>query len=113
MPPPAIERSDCSAICGSPRAIRNSITDACGNFGARPQPPLTLSKPLRTVATASSSAAAVNGSVDGASSAPPASRGATCSPCARISSRWVSQASATAASTWRQLGSPWRGVGGK
>jgi hypothetical protein len=97
----------------SPRVNRYSITDACGNFGARPQPPLTLSKPLPSVATASSRAACAKGSCDGVSSAPPARRGATRSPCARISSRWVSHASATAASTWRQLGIPWRGDGGK
>ena len=32
---------------------------------------------------------------------------------ARISSRCLSQAAVTASSTWRQLGMPWRGSGGK
>src|SRR3954465_5245536 len=55
MPPPAIERSVWSAIGSSSRANRNSMTEACGNFGGPPQPPLTLSKPWRRTATASSS----------------------------------------------------------
>ena len=89
------------------------MTEACGNFGARPQPPWTLSKLVRSVATASSSATPSSGCSEGASSAPPDSRGATCSPWARMSSRWVSHASATAPSTCRQLGIPWRASGGK
>ena len=56
------------------------MTDACGNFGAPPQPPWMLSKLSRSEATASSSGAPSNGSCDGASNAPPASRGATFSP---------------------------------
>jgi len=89
------------------------MTDACGNFGGPPQPPLTLSKPWRSTATASSSDAPSTGCSEGVSSAPPASRGATRSPWARISSRCVSHASATAPSTWRQLGIPMRASGGK
>ena len=54
-------------------------------------------------------------------SAPPTARAARWrratarrgSPCSRISSRRLSQASATASSTIRQLGMPWRGSGGK
>ena len=89
------------------------MTEACGNLAAPPQPPLMLSKPWRSTATASSSEAPSSGCSEGVSSAPPASRGATRSPCARISSRWVSHASATAPSTCCQLGIPIRACGGK
>ncbi len=54
-----------------------------------------------------------NGSWDGFSSAPPRRRSATRCPPARISSARSSQASDTAPSTWRQLGAPIRGSGGK
>ena len=36
-----------SAIACSPRSSRNSITEACGNFGAPPKPPLRASKVSR------------------------------------------------------------------
>ena len=95
------------------RPIRNSSAEAGGNLGAPPKPPKFGSNWAARFCSASSITPA-----DGASSgartfagalSPSTVRGAD----SRISSRRVLHASATPSSTWRKLGIPCRGSGGK
>ena len=113
MPPRAIASSVSSDISRSPRASSSSIIEAGGNFGARPNPPLTRSYVPHSEISASRTSSWVIGSTDGSSLAVAPSASTIRTPWLRICSRRLVQASATPSSTIRQLGSPWRDSGGK
>jgi hypothetical protein len=113
MPPLAIARSARTPASVSPRASRKRITDALGNFGARPQPPCPRSSWATSASTARSRSAGSRSSPLGFNAAAPASASATRSPCSRISARLSRHALATASSTWRHDAMPIRGSGGK
>ena len=113
MPPSAIPSSVFVAGSSSPRRSRNSIADACGNFGARPQPPQRSSKPERRPRTASLRSASVSGSRDASMRADARTESVSASACRTTSPRRSRYASDTERSTWRKLGNPCRGSGGK
>ena len=80
MPPRAIASSVPSDMSRSPRASSSSITDACGNFGARPKPPLTRSYVPHKATSASRMSSWVIGSTDGSILAVALSASTICAP---------------------------------
>ena len=113
MPPAAIASSVVRVISSSPRRSRYSSTGAGGNLGERPKPPQTGSKTARRFSSARSSSSAASGSGDGRRRELERMCSTRFALESRTSSRLSRHASATASSTCRKAGRPWRGSGGK
>ena len=112
MPPAAIASRVCVTIgsaSSSPRRCmrrRNSSVEACGNFGAPPQPPQSRSNCRSSARVASPSMLSVSGSVEGASSAEWRTASTIAEAWRETSPRRSRYASETAVSTCWKLGQP-------